>query len=143
MKIETSRFGKIAIDKSLVIHFPDGLPGFLEQKDFVILEHKTGSPFCWLQSLTHPDLAFVITDPHVAYPSYLSDLSAEDRYHLHQEENEEDIFIFTLVTIPPGKPKEATVNLLGPIVINTGSGTGKQVILSHSGYNHRHPLILS
>ena len=141
MKIVTTRFGEIEIDKNLAIHFPVGLPGFPEQKDFAILEHKTGSPFCWLQSLTHPDLAFVMTDPQILVPDYLSDLSPEEKYYLHQEDNKEDIVIFALVTIPPGKPQEATVNLLGPIRVNTKSGIGKQVILSNSGYNHRHPLI--
>ena len=141
MKIVTSRFGEIEIDKRLAIHFPGGLPGFPEHKEFAILEHKTGSPFCWLQSLTHPDLAFVMTDPNIVLPDYLSELPPEEKYFFHQEGNTEDIVVFAFVTIPPGKAKEATVNLLGPIVINTKSGTGKQVILSNSRYNHRHPLI--
>jgi flagellar assembly factor FliW len=141
LKIETSRFGEIEIDKKLAIHFPSGLPGFPEHKEFAILEHKTGSPFCWLQSLTHPDLAFVMTDPNIVLPGYLSDLSPEEKYFFHQGDSKEEIVVFAFVTIPPGRAKEATVNLLGPIVINTKSGTGKQIILSNSGYSHRHPLI--
>jgi len=33
------------------------------------------------------------------------------------------------------------MNLLGPLVIDPGSRTGKQVILANAGYSHRHPLL--
>ena len=140
MKLETSRFGEIEVDKSLAIHFSAGLLGFPDQKDYVILQHKPGSPFCWLQSLTLPDLAFVMTDPHKILPDYLRELPEEEINQLSREINSETV-IFALVTIPPGNVKKATVNLLGPLVINTESKSGKQVILSNSGYNHRHPFI--
>ena len=94
MKAVATRFGEIEIDKNLTIHFPIGLPGFPEQKDFTILEHKIGSPFCWLQSLSNPDLAFVMTDPQIAVPDYLSDLSSYEKYHLYQESDIKKISLF-------------------------------------------------
>ena len=138
-KIKTTRFGEIEIDGNKAVHFPEGILGFPEQKDYIILEHKPGSPFIWLQSLTDPDLAFVMTNPFLIKSDYLSDLSPEEEALLRHDD-ESDIMIFSLVTIPQGRAEKATVNLQGPIVIYPGSRNAKQVILSNSGYSHRHPV---
>jgi len=140
LTIKTTRFGEVEIDEKRAIRFPDGLLGFPERKDYIILEHKPESPFCWLQSTTAPDLAFVMINPFLVKTDYLKDLPPDDN-SLFGSENSRDIIVFVLVTIPRGKAGEATVNLLGPIFIDPGTGRGKQVILANSGYNHRHPLI--
>ena len=43
LTIKTTRFGEVEVDKNLEIHFPDGLLGFPEEKDYVIFEHKPDS----------------------------------------------------------------------------------------------------
>ena len=138
--IKTSRFGEIVVDESQAVHFPDGLLGFPEYKDYIILEHKPGSPFLWLQSLNMPDLAFVITNPFLIKNDYLKDLSSEEEALIKNDEEKEKM-IFALVTIPQGKAENATINLIGPIVIDTGSRKARQVILADSDYSHCHPLI--
>ena len=136
-KINTTRFGEIELDETRLIYFPDGLLGFNDFKEYTILEHKPGSPFMWLQSLNSPDLAFVITNPFMIKKDYLQSLSSEEEELIKQENG---TIVFTLVTIPHGKPEETTVNLLGPIVIDTRSRHAKQVILANSGYSHCHPM---
>jgi flagellar assembly factor FliW len=138
--IKTDRFGEIEVDEKLAIHFPDGLLGFPDHKDFVILEHKPNSPFCWLQSTTSPELAFVMTNPLLYKTDYIDGLSPEEKKQLTGD-NGNSTVIFSIVTIPPGKAKNSTINLLGPLAINTQSRIGRQVILANSGYNHRHPLV--
>jgi flagellar assembly factor FliW len=135
--ITTSRFGQISVDEKQVIHFPEGLLGFAGQKHYAILEHKPGSPFCWLQSLEVPELAFVMTNPFLAKTDYLSELGPEEKVLVYGE-NAEAVVVFVLVTIPPGQIEKMTVNLQGPLVINTQARTGKQVVLANSGYSHRH-----
>ena len=139
MTIETTRFGKLEIEEGRVIRFPEGLLGFPENKDYVILEHKPDSPFCWLQSMDSPDLAFVMTNPFLVKNDYLENLSANEK-GFFSSENGGDIVVFVLVTIPPGQVEKMTVNLLGPLVIDSGSRIGRQVILANSGYDHHHPF---
>ena len=139
-KITTTRFGEIEIDINNAIHFPDGLLGFPEQKDYIILEHKQDSPFVWLQSVTSPDLAFVMTNPFLIKDNYLEDLTKEEEALFKNKENKE-VMVFTLVTIPPGKAEKATANLLGPIIIDPESKNARQIILANSGYSHCHPII--
>ena len=137
--INTTRFGEIEIDESGMIHFPEGLLGFPDHRDYVILEHKPGSPFLWLQSMTAPDLAFVMANPFLIMSDYLEDLSPEEE-SLFKQEGDREIIVFALVTIPPGEADKATINLLGPIVIDSASRKARQVILANSRYSHCHPL---
>jgi flagellar assembly factor FliW len=138
--IKTSRFGVLEVEESRVIHFPEGLLGFPEQRRYIILEHKPGSPFCWLQSLDSPDLAFVMASPLLVKEDYLESLSEKEKPFFHNESGDE-VAVFSLVTIPQGDVGGMTINLTGPLVIDVGAKTGKQVILSESGYDHRHPFI--
>ena len=140
MTIKTSRFGEVDVNESRTVHFPEGLLGFPDRKDFVILDHKPGSPFYWLQSMDTPELAFVITDPFLVKNDYLKNLNLEEHGFLTSDKGS-NIIVFTLVTIPRGEVEKMSVNLLGPLVIDAKSRVGKQVIVANSGYNHRHPLI--
>ncbi|MBN1849913.1 MAG: flagellar assembly protein FliW [Deltaproteobacteria bacterium] len=142
MIIQTDRFGEIEVDEKLTIHFPDGLLGFPDHKDFVILEHKPQSPFCWLQSTDSPELAFVMTNPLLFKVDYIDGLSFDERVQLVNDNGTKNV-IFSIVTIPPGHAENSTVNLLGPLSIDTLTRTGRQVILANSGYSHRHPLVIS
>ena len=116
MNIKTTRFGRLDIEGKRVIHFPDGLLGFPEYKNYFIIEHKPGSPFSWLQSVDVPGLAFVMTDPFLVKTDYLEDLSHEERRNFSSEEAS-TIVVFVLVTILPGEVEKMTINLLGPLVI--------------------------
>lgn len=139
MNIKTSRFGEIEIDKERIIQFTDGLIGFPDEKEYIVMEHRSDSPFMWLQSVSKPDLAFVIMNPFQVFPEYLKDISQEEENTL-KPDNNETVMIFAIVTIPNGKPEESTLNLMGPVVIDPVTNKGKQVILANSGYSHRHPI---
>jgi len=138
--IKTTRFGDMDIEKDRVIRFPQGLPGFPDEKQFVLMEHKPGSPFMWLQSADTPDLAFVVTDPFLIVRDYLQDAPALDRDRIW-EKNGDKPLLLTIVNIPQGEPRKMTVNLQGPLVIDVQDRTGKQVILARSGYSTRHPVL--
>lgn len=53
---------------------------------------------------------------------------------------DEEVLVLAPVTIPPGKADQSTVNLMGPLVTETGSRLGRQVILTRSNYSHQHLL---
>jgi flagellar assembly factor FliW len=137
--IQTSRFGTIEIEEARVIHFPEGLLGFPLQRDYILLDHQPDSPFCWLQSIDVPELAFVLTNPFRFAGDYLQGLSAEEQGLFELEEGGEPV-ILNLVTIPSGRVEKTTVNLLGPLVIDAAARTGRQVVLAGAGYSHRQPL---
>jgi len=54
--------------------------------------------------------------------------------------NSTELTIYAIATIP-ADPREATINLMAPIVINERGRRGRQVILHDSKYSVRHPLV--
>jgi flagellar assembly factor FliW len=142
LSVNTRRFGRIGIENERVICFSDGVLGFPEQKRYALLEHKPGSPFFWLQSLDTPDLAFVLINPFLIKKDYLASLSSSEK-RLFESPDEGEKLVFALVTIPHGQAEKMTANLMGPLVIDVQTRVGRQVILAHSGYSHRHPIVSS
>lgn len=132
MKVKTKFFGEVEVTAEEIIHFPEGLPGFETEKEFVHFQPED-SVFGCLQSCQHPETAFIVLSPFKVCPDYDFELDEEKREALAIKKLEE-VLVLTIVTIPPGKPEEATVNLYAPVVINTTVKKGMQVVLSESGY---------
>jgi flagellar assembly factor FliW len=138
--IQTTRFGRVEVERERVVLFPDGVLGFPEHKKYLFVEHKPGSPFLWLQSLDAPELAFVIINPLLIRKDYLDQMSPAERRHF-EGALEGRTLLFVLVTIPPGEAEKMTVNLMGPLVIDADARVGRQVILANSSYSHQYPLV--
>jgi flagellar assembly factor FliW len=137
MKLNTKNFGELDIDEKKIISFPEGLPGFEEEKEFIIINNEDEeNPFCWLQSVKNPDLAFVIVDPFFVFSDYSVDLSKTVQEKL-KIKDEKDVAVYSIVVVPEDL-KKMTANLLGPIVINVRERLGKQVILDDPRYTTKH-----
>ncbi len=139
--ISTTRFGEIAVEEQRIIHFPDGLLGFPNQKDFILKQHEHGSSFYWLQSVDLPYMAFVVINPFLGEKNYLAELPPSDREYFKGVE-EGRTLVLSMVTIRPESVPALTMNLVGPVVIDLETKTGKQVVLSTTKYTCRHPLVL-
>ncbi|MBY0123466.1 flagellar assembly protein FliW [Bacillus sp. S/N-304-OC-R1] len=139
MKIQSKYHGEIKIEKSKVIHFPQGIPSFLEEKEFYILPFADEGPFFIMQSVLTPSLAFVIVSPFDFFKDYEVKLTDQVINSLDIS-NQENVVVFVILTIQ--EPfQNTTANLQGPIVINDAKKIGKQVILSDSPYKTKHLLL--
>jgi flagellar assembly factor FliW len=142
LKVETTRFGTIAIPEEEVITMPFGMPGFSDQKQFVLLDHKENSPFQWYQSIQDPSLAFVITDPLLFKPDYAVNLqNIVEELGWDEDLTEDQLKIYAIVNIPPGSPEKTTANLIGPVLMNLATHEAVQVIIPDSPYSHKFPLV--
>ncbi len=143
VKIGTTRFGEIQLDKSQVIRMPDGMPGFVDNRRFVIIQNKDNSPFFWYQSLDEPDLAFVITNPRQFVPDYHPDF----RHYLKKiawinlDSSFKEIACYVVVNIPKGTPEKMTGNFLGPLVMDLTARVALQLVMPDSNYSHKTPLL--
>lgn len=139
MRIETKYHKEVEIDQENILKFNSGIPSFLEEKQFYLFPFADEGPFYILQSIQTPSLAFVVVNPFDFLKEYEVKLS-EQVIEALEIENEEDAAIFVILTIQ--EPfQHTTANLQGPIVINNMKKLGKQVILSDSIYETRHPLL--
>ena len=138
-KVNTLRFGEIEVDEEKIVHFADGIPAFEDEHEFLIIPYDDESPYVFLQSLTTSDLAFLMTMPFVFFPGYQFELDDENQNKLELK-REEDMLVYTLLTIPGGKVENMTANLMAPVVINTANMQARQLVLDKSRYNTKHRL---
>lgn len=137
MIFQSARFGEIEFATEDVVTLSDGLLGFEENTRYVVLQHGDGGPFRWLQSIEDANLAFLIVDPAYFVPEYAPLLENSQAQALGLTEGTPRL-VYTIVTIPKGKPEEMTLNLAGPIVINAQTRMACQVIVEDESCSVRH-----
>lgn len=138
MKISTSYHGDIEIDNQQTLTFNQGIPGFLEETEFVILPLPEAEAFQVLQSIQTKELAFIITDPFQFFLDYDFQLEPQEIENL-QLQQAEDAAVYVLLTMSDSVEK-ITANLQAPVIINTKQQLAKQVILMNTAYETKHRL---
>ena len=138
-KIHTVRFGDIEVPEEKIVHFKQGIPAFEEEHEFLIIPYEEKSPYFFLQSLTSPDLAFLMTMPFLFFSDYEFEIDDETERQLGIRE-QSDVLVYALLTIPQGRVKDMTANLMAPIVLNQRTMQAKQLVLECSRYTTKHRL---
>lgn len=141
MIIDTTRFGGIEVDDSMILTLKGGLLGFADATNFILIDHAPQSPFRWLQSAQIPELAFVVIDPFEAIEDYPLEPLMQALKEIGIQESEE-IAVGVIVTFRKGPPGN-TVNLLAPLVFSVDSRTGVQTVLHNLKYGTQHPLTVA
>ncbi len=139
MRIKTKRFGELEVNPENVLTFPNGLLGFKDVHDFILIDPSENSPLKWLQSVTAPELAFVVTDPLLFKPDYEIRIYRTDLEEI-EVNNPENVIQLVIVTVPRD-PSKMTANLKGPLLINTENNKGKQLVLDDSEYELKYRLL--
>lgn len=138
MKTATKYFGEIEYEEEKILHFPEGLFGFEEEKRFLLLPFSGDGTLLCLQSLQTPGLAFIVMDPFSLCPDYTPVLQPEE-LRCMQAEDSKQLFFYVLCVVknPVG---DSTVNLKCPVAINGETREARQFILDGNTYGMRHPL---
>jgi flagellar assembly factor FliW len=137
LDIKTVRFGTLEVEPDRIITFKDGVPGFGDHQ-FILLTPVETAPFCWLQSVEDPAVAFVVADPKVFKPNYDPILS-DDVYKELELGTEEECLIL-VVAVVPDDIKKMTANLAAPIIVNVDKRLAKQEVLSSGDYPLRYNI---
>lgn len=137
MEVRTTRFGVIEIAEDRVITFGKGLLGFPQHHRFCLLEPGEDACFFWLQSVEDPELAFVVTDPSLFVPEYAVQIRPEQMGSLALKDLA-DAQVFVIVN---KVDQTLTGNLQGPLVVNTITRSGEQLVLAEKKWTTRHPLM--
>ena len=135
-KFTTRHFGEIEYEPSRSIHFPQGIPGFPQCKQFLLMsENESEDTFFWLQSLEDGDVAFTLMNVYDYLPDYNPQVEEEELSDLGDVDGRA-LDIYNIAVIPE-YARQTRVNLKAPIVINEAAGLGKQVICSNDEYSIR------
>ena len=125
--------------KDAVIHFEEGLIGFSDFKDFVLMENDGLAPFRLLQSLESPSVGFLVLEASTLVNNYHELVPAREWASLGIS-GETKPLAFVIVVIG-STPEASTGNFQAPLLVNYETMVGKQVILTDSGFSVRQPLV--
>ncbi len=137
MKTIHTRFGEITYDPSHILHFPEGLIGLEQLKNFLVMPNKKQGPLFWIQSVDDPGFAVVVTDPTNFFLDYrvVPDTAEQN---LLGTDAAGTCFVLVIVSI--SKQKQITLNLQGPILYSPATNRAMQVIVEDPRYSTRMPL---
>ena len=120
-----------------VVTFSEGLPGFENHRQFVLVASTDMAPFTVMQGLESEAPSFVTVDPRMVDRAYPTTLDRVDLARLSAHEQEPLLWLAIVAAHEDGR---ATANLRAPVVINPGTMRGIQIIAVESPYRTDHPL---
>ena len=124
-----------AADKT-VIHFSNGIYGFEDVHDFVLLQEDENHVIWSLQAADGPYPSLIVVDPTLLMPGYTPHLGAAERRALDNPQAED--LCWLAVAVIRKKLEDTVVSLRSPIVINVKNHVGMQVILEDCDYPLRY-----
>ena len=139
MLVQSDRFGPLEIPDNKIITMKKPILGFEKLTRYCLIEQEEFFPFMWFQSLEDPLIAFIVVNPVIFFKDYRISVHSKEVADLGVEYPDR-VETYVIVTIPKNSV-EMSVNLQGPILINTENNTAKQLVLVNSEYQVQHFLI--
>lgn len=130
MKVNTRLFGEIDIKDEKIISLEGGLIGFPDMKKFTIIyddEKQEKNNIMWFQSLDEPQFAMPVIDPNLVVEDYNPTVNDELLLPLG-DLTEDNLYVLVSIKVPSDLT-QMTVNLKGPLIINTDTLKGGQIIV--------------
>lgn len=137
-KIVSSLLGEVVYSEQDVYHFKQGLPGFSNLKKFILLTIED-SPFTVLHSVEE-DKYFFLINPFSTFPNYEFTIPEYLMSELSIEEEEQVVCYSVIVLREP--LHESTANMVAPIILNTHTRQGAQLVLENVSYSVRQPIFV-
>ncbi|WP_099469204.1 flagellar assembly protein FliW [Konateibacter massiliensis] len=141
MTIQTRLFGTIGVNEEKKIYFENGIIGFPDMKNFLIIhdeEKKDEIGISWLQSVEEPGIALPVINPLIVKPDY-NPVVNDDLIAPLGELQPEEMLVLVTVTIP-AKLEDMTSNLKAPIIINAETRKGCQIAVENEDYLVKFPI---
>lgn len=136
MLIDSQKFGPLEIPENKVIEMIRPILGFEKLTRFCMLEREEFWPFLWMQSIDDPTVAFVVVNPCLFSGDYKIEINPNEISEI--EPGQPELIETYVIASVPDDWKKMTVNLQGPILINTSNNKGKQLVLMNTDYKVRH-----
>ena len=114
------------------LHFRDGIPGFPEATEFMLVDVVDDGAFQVLQNAQDPDISMIVCVPWLFFPDYAPEISTIDQLGLGIDAPE-DAVVFVPVTID-SENQRVHLNLVGPFIVNARTREGRQVVLAETEY---------
>lgn len=123
ISLDVPDFGNLQVEPKHIFTFSNGLLGFENLTEFILINNDATAPFRWLISVENPTIGFPLLSPwHLDLtfnPGVDYDLASHS--------------LFVVVTLAD-EHNQMTANMKAPILLNTSEQIGEQIILSSENY---------
>lgn len=139
METNTRYFGIMPYTQEEVITFADGIYGFAENKQYLLIrfEDDNAGILC-LQNLEDPHLAFIVANPFLFLPDYQPIPTQRDLEKLGSPAPEQLLF-YNICSMQEDIAK-STINLRCPLMIHGETHQATQIILEDTRYVFKQPF---
>ena len=129
MVVNTRIFGEINVEDDKIITIDKGIIGFPDMRLFTLIfdSEKEEKNIGWFQSLDEPAFAMPVIDPKKIVDDYNPTIEDELLKPLG-ELTPNNTYVLVTVKVPRDVEK-MTINLKAPIIINTDTLIGGQIIV--------------
>lgn len=141
MLVKTRYFGEIDLSEDKIITLDKGLMGFDEFTRYTILydcDKEQQTNISWFQSVDEPSLAMPVINPFLVKEDY-NPIVEDELLDGIGEISEENIVILVTMTVPSDL-QNMTVNLKAPIIINSDTRKGVQLIVENKDYEVKYKI---
>lgn len=136
MHIKSRVFNEIDVADDKIILFEKGIMGFEENLRYALLfdsERPSGKGVMWLQSIEDENLAFPVVDPLDVLNEYAPEVEDEWLADIGEYNSDSELLLLCIMTVPSDLTK-MTANIKAPLVINTLTKKGCQIIVNNEEY---------
>lgn len=137
-EINTTRFGNVSFKADYVIRFRDGMVGFSDLKDYILVESSSMPLVLWLQSTEDAGVAFPLVEPEIVRKNFSFSMNPADESMISVTDSAK-LKTFLVMTIP-AEVEKMTVNLRAPVIVNITTSTAGQIILQDKALGLREPV---
>ncbi len=143
LTLMSNYFGAMDCAESSLFHFPRGLPGFENERQFAAIEIPEQHPLVYLQSIHRPDLCLITLPAHVVCPEFQLELQPDDAHVLGFSDSElpqagENVLCLAIISVD--ERRDPVANLLAPLVVNVKTRDAVQAVQEDSIWSCEHPL---
>src|SRR5574344_46108 len=140
MNITTNLFGEVEVDESKIIYFTQGIVGFPDLKQFMLIHDSEDEEkkISWLQSIDETCFDLPVIDPLVIDSNYNPEIEDELLRPLLISD-EDQLLVLATITVPSDITK-MTSNLKAPIIINAATLKAAQLIVEDEKYIVKYPI---
>ena len=139
MTFNSTRLGRLEVPDDKVITMARPILGFERLTEFCLVEVDAIAPFLWFHSTQDPEVAFLVVNPLVFFPDYRIEINSQEIAELDVH-GVETVETYVIATVPTEFEK-MSVNLQGPLIINTANQLAKQLVLVNSDHKVRQYLM--
>lgn len=138
MKKINTEFGEIEVTQNDLIHFEQGLLGFDDVKEYVLINHDEQGLIMTMQSAEGEIPQFVVIDPYAVYQQY-NPIIGKNSLEMF-ETKQPNKLKYLVIAVVCENYLDTVVNLKSPIVIDPVTKKAAQIILENTDYPMRYKV---